>query len=333
MKNQSSLFPDIDLAKISRINLQRNSPGQRGPGQLVQSSLPIYTEHEELVGLCESTGPGRYKAFALCEKGKPLGPAWAYEVAEQAAPAPATVLDDDTLRKLRAAHQHELDTLRASTADELDALRTTLKERAARELEDALHAAERKASVERDLIELEANRRVDAAERAVESLKVECENVIARKDHELSRAHRQLEAAVDERADLDRRLHAARERIADLERASGEDRLRYMEKIQQLEAELSVARRTHEAELREARNGPPEIRALSAQWEIERSRTLLEHQLAGEASANSWVAKFVSAIKEPEVQEMVFPMLNSIIETVMSQKSAPKRRAQVSAEG
>lgn len=314
MKNTSSVFPDIELSRINRINLHRSSPGQRGPGQLVHSSIESYVEADELAGLCEQVGPGRYRAIALDDKGKPLGKAWTCEViAQEPTPKPSTIADDEALRALRAAHQ-----------EELTALRDTLRERAREELTTAAEAAERRALLEREMAELDAARRIDSAERAAQAAVDALDAANARKEHEFARLQRQIETLTDERADFERRNAMARERIADLERAAGEDRLRLMEQIQRLEGDLSVARRTHEAELRELRQGPPEIRSLAAKWEIEKSKTLLEHELMERESANSLMTKLMGAIQRPEVQEMLFPVLNSIAEAIFAPKQAVK---------
>ena len=327
MKNNSSVFPEIDVAKIAGINLQRSAPGQRGPGSLVHNRLPPYTDADELVGLCEDTGPGRYKAIALDDRGKPLGPAWAYTVDEPPAPPSSTRLaDDEELRNQRAAHQKELNDLRDS-----------LTARFERRIEDEIAAAKRSADAHIQLAELDAERRVEAAERQAAGVANELEAFRRRADEELARAQRRIETLAEDNAAIQRRYAEARERMQEMESAALHQRTQLSERIVQLESDLSSTKRIHEAELRELRNGSPEVHALIAKstmsWDIEKQRTLLAAELDDRARANSMVTKLSEALLKPEVQEVIFPLVNNLLETLLAPKAPPTRtRKKASAE-
>lgn len=317
----NDVFPDIPAKQIHRINLQRQEPGRRGPGSLVHGGLQPYTDEDELMGLCEELGPGRYKAIALDDRGKPLGPAWAYEV-----PMPLTPAVDETVLQpapaLRAADD-ELRSLRASHADELDELRTRLEERAERELAAALDNERARSETMIELAKLDASRTEIDAERRIEDIERRSRNELDRLTGELERAeirHARLQGELDE---LSRELLKTQTRLNESELRSNTALQQERARVHELESELRTQTRIHETELRELRNGSPEVTSAIARakcdWDIERAKIMLQSEMDRHAREHSIGAQFMAAMKDEQVQEVAFPLLNTILERLFAQ--------------
>lgn len=327
----SDIFPDIEISKIDRINLLRQEEGRRGPGSLAHAGLPAYVDVDELVGLCEETGPGRYKAIALDARGKPLGPAWSWEVTapfEPPSPAPSPeesrrVPDmDDELRALRAAHR-----------EELEELRLELQERAEDTLLRELEQAERRAESKIELAQMDAEKRIRDAEHQIEDARRRARDDVETAREEVVRYQMRVERLEAEVESRTRTILEAKERVSEVERTLLEQRMRLSERITELESELKNQVRVHEAELRELRNGSPEVHAMIARnttdWEIEKSKLLLQADLDERARQNGFTAKITEMLQQESVQEALFPILNHIVETIAAQQRAKPAQVQV----
>lgn len=317
----TDIFPDIPMAKINRINLQRQEPGKRGPGTLVYGGLPPYTDADELMGLCEDLGAGKYKAIALCERGKPLGPAWAFEVAG-AVEEVVLPREPDSRRSPESAQDDDLRELRAAHRDELNELRRHLESRHEEELEREREHSEQRADTRVEMAEMDAERRVRAAERREEESERRASQELQRAGDELERAQMRMERLQNE---LDSRvadLLSTTERLSQLDKARLEDRLRFSERITELEGELRAQTRIHEADLRELRNGSPESTAALArantEWEIEKSKIMLTAELQERARERGLSAQLAKALESESIQAVLFPMLNDILERVLA---------------
>lgn len=312
-------FPEVARQKIDRINLQQQTPGQRGPGRLVMSGLPAHLSADDIREQCEELGPGRYKAIALDERGKPLGQAFSHVVTGEAmaplSPKPAPVADsthqvDQLLERLRiasderqAALDEQRSRLMAQHDEEIERTRRAFERR----ISDAeLAAEEREERVRAQLIEdLDAERR-----RAEDELR----RAVEREERLQSR----LEQLHEDNRRLQEQLHSYREQRSDLQEQLTNERARRMTAVAEVEAQLSAERRAHEAELREARNADTKTHALvtrhKTEWEIERERELLLAELEERAARNGVGAKLIEGLKDPQVQEVVFPALSSLVE-------------------
>lgn len=325
----TELFPDIPLTKIDRINLQRQEPGKRGPGSLVHQALPSYTDAEELIGLCEDIGPGRYKAIALDDRGKPLGPAWSWEIA-----APTVEGVEQTIlpvqRSAATLPEEELRELRNMHRDELDELRAHLSERHDDELARERETAEHRADARVEMAELDATRRVRDAERRLEDMERRATQDQQRAHDELERAQMRLERLQGELDTRSRELLAARERIHEIERSGMEQQLSYSKRISELEEQAKASLRVHEADLRELRNGSPEMLSAIAQtnadWEIRRGELLLNADLLDRARENGTGAKLLEMLQKDETQELLLPMLNSVLERLFAPPDSPENK-------
>lgn len=323
----SDIFTDIDISKIDRINLQRQEPGKRGPGVLVQSGLPPYIDRDEIIGLCEELGPGRYKAVPLDARGKAAGPCWSWEIAgepkeDMAAERPRRLLSDadEELRELRARHREELDELRS---DMLDRANDTLQ----REIDQC----ERRANAKIELALLDAERRIKDAERSIEDARRRAKDDVESARDEVARLQMRMERMEHELATKTAEIMEAKERANMAERDQLEQRVRLGERITELESELKSQVRVHEAELRELRNGSPKLHAAIAtrttDWEIEKSKIMLQAELDREARENGIGAKLAAYMQQESVQEAVFPILNYLITSIMEKQAEAKPTA------
>lgn len=316
----SDIFPDLDISKIDRINLQRQEPGKRGPGVLVQSGLPSYTDVDEMIGLCEDMGPGKYKAIALDGRGKPLGPAWSWEIAGsvESNDAPTTPQHrppevDEELRALRAAHR-----------EEIDALRRELHERFEETLERELEQAERRAETKIEIAEMDAEKRVRDVDRLLDDARARAQMDIERARADLSTAKNRIERLELELEDRARQIAAANKSVLELQQKDLESRMTLSTRITELENQIQTQTRIHEAELREIRNGSPKVQSMIAQsmanWEIERSKIMLQSELDDRAREHSLTTKLTEAIKDESVQEVIFPVINHVLEMIAARR-------------
>ena len=318
-------FPEVALKSVERINLHRQTAGGRGPGHVVLSALPGTTDPDELLELCQGIGPGRFKAFALDARGKALGPAWTCEIAEPdappAAPTPAAA----------AAQQTDalLERLRASTDDReraLDDLRdrlTTAHERDVARLRDE---HERHLTLVHQQCELTLSARLsEAAAQHARQLAV-AEDQLRAANEERERAVRRADRLVEELADCQRRLTERTERLQELQQATFEEQLRLRGRVAELEAELRANARAHDAELREAKAGNPDVQAMvvrkQTEWDIDRQRELLRLEIDERARASSFFAQAREALKDERVQEFVLPLLNELITSIAQRGQA-----------
>lgn len=335
----SDIFNDISMDSIDKINLMRQTPGRRGPGSLVEQGLPPYTDAEELIGLCEELGPGRYKAIALDGKGKPLGPAWSYEVQEP--PAEPTrhrdQVEQDFIQEMRKQHQQEIDELKARHKEELDDLRDDMRISHETEMEVIEEQLKKRSEAQIEMAELEAKRAIQAADRMTEEMQRRSATELGRMTQELERASMRMERLEGELESRASTILSGQERLSSMQAQMLEERVRLSERIQSLESQLASQTRIHEAELREVRNGDPSVNAaiVRAQsgWEIERSKILLEADLAEKARQNGLGAYLSKLLESDEVQSALFPLINLIAERVFAEKSqqAPTVRAQQTA--
>lgn len=327
----TDVFEDVDISKIDRINLQRQQPGQRGPGTLAHAGLPPYTDVDELIGLCEETGPGRYKAIALDSRGKALGPAWSWEVAappetpavDKVARRPEVTTEDD-FRELRHKHLEEIDALRAHHRETIEALRKDFEDRAEKKIEEEVTAVMRRADSTVEMEKMHAQRLIQSADQRATDAERKADNIEDAARQEIARLNMRIERLQN---DLESKVNAiltANQRVADAEQKMTEMRARHAEETAALQADARVQMRTHEAELREIRNGSPEVNAAiaraSSEWEIERARLLMQADLDERAREHGLGAYLSKLIQSEDVQSVIFPILNELIENAFAKK-------------